>query len=100
MSADEYTLKSEYYLGIFGDCICEITFCYYPAVDDDTVEIQSARFYDLDYARWRDIGTEASANIHSDIDEHLLEFGREKHLSNAQGCAEDRAHDDQCGMAA
>lgn len=100
MSTYEYTLKSEYYLGLFGDCICEITFCYYPAEDDDTVEIQSARFYDHDCARWIDLGYETSLNIHSDIDEHLLEFGREKHLSDAQGCAEDRAYDDQRGMAA
>lgn len=94
MSTDEYTLEAKYELVPFGECICEITFCYNDATDDETVEIQSARFYDSDFARLRDLGREASANIHRDIDKHLLEFGREQRLLETQGCAEDRAHDD------
>lgn len=100
MSNCEYTLKTTYELVLFGESLCEITFCYNPAIDDDTVEIQSARFYDHDCACWIDLGYETSLNLHRDIDEHLLEFGREKHLSDAQGCAEDRAYDEQRGMAA
>lgn len=97
-----YTFESEYEIGPFGECLTKVTFCYYPSPDgdDDQVEIQSASFYDLDLARWRDLGPEASSNIDPDLDDHLIEFARKKYESDAQGDRSDRAHDDAQEAAA
>ena len=96
MAAIEYTRETEYELGPFGESLCKITFLYYPTPDgeDESVEIQAASFFDLDYSRFRDLGREAASNIHLQIEDHLLEWAQERYQSDMERDPEDRAYAD------
>jgi len=84
-----YTRSTKYETSPFGECWCDITFCYYPTKsgENESVEIQSGRIHSN--GRWIGLDREEASNLHLHADDHCLEWAQRRYPSELESLQED-----------